>query len=119
MKKVVFTRDSVCMMDEAFDHTKTIRVAPDFTFHDLLCLAQKEYLPFIQGGEATWLALAPGPAAVLAQQWKHPRLLPAGELLVDLPPTIQFRYVAQRNPDRLFQLLSLMPPECGASISPR
>jgi hypothetical protein len=75
---VYTTRESVAANDDIdTPHAQT------FTFQDGASLEQivggiteSDYLARIMGGQATWSVVSDIPAAVVAQQWNKPRMLP-------------------------------------------
>ncbi len=68
-------------------------------------------LACIHGGRATWIVDAGArPIAVVAEQWRDPKLLvPAAttvaELFAEAPPAVHFRYWCQADPDAVFAAL--------------
>lgn len=99
---VELTRDSVAMGDDVdAPHALRLDLPDGATVGDAVDSAlARSYLASIQGGRATWLAVADRSVrAVVAQQWVTPRwLTDPGETA---PATIHFRYLAQRDPDEV------------------
>lgn len=101
MPLVIVTRDSVCLADDCdAPHEERIEVPPDED--DLLFLTEvlKRYrLASIAGGKATWVCSIAGKAvAVVAQQWRRPRIIAGFPEIVD-ETEIHFTYHVQRDPE--------------------
>ncbi|MFE0171361.1 hypothetical protein ACFWZ2_03525 [Streptomyces sp. NPDC059002] len=112
--KVHLTRDSVAMGDDAYaPHAETMELPDGMPLREAVTAVGKgRYLASIAGGAATWvLTGADGPIAVVAQQWNEPRLLHSGPSAPTSPATDEravhwhFRYLAQRDPDAVYDEL--------------
>src|SRR5688500_9977792 len=104
--RVYFTRDSVGAGDGGdAPHARQLGV-PEGVATDVLVrlVSEAAQLPQIAGGEATWCVSSRVPLAVIAQQWREPRLLssflPALTILDFDGRTVRlhFSYFAQRDP---------------------
>jgi len=75
--KIELTRASVCAADDCdAPHAKLMTVPDDTPLEELARIVQRDYVPGnIAGGEATWSLVADRPLAVLAQQWREPKLV--------------------------------------------
>jgi hypothetical protein len=75
--KIKLTRTSVCAADDVdAPHAKAMTVPDDIPLDELARIVQKDYIPMnIAGGKATWSLVATEPLAVLAQQWRDPKLV--------------------------------------------
>ena len=52
--QIILSRDSVCIGDDIYDHTKTITIAPlRSTTETIMCIA-KDYLPHVAGNGHAW-----------------------------------------------------------------
>ena len=67
----------MCAADDCdAPHDKQMSVPDDSTVSTLAARIQKEYVPSnIQGGKATWSLVSRIPLAVIAQQWRTPKLV--------------------------------------------
>lgn len=100
---VDLTRDSVAAGDDAYaPHRQSLHLTDDASLGDAVSAAlARHYLASIVGGKATWLVVADGTvSAVVAQQWAQPRWLT--DARVPAPAAIHFRYLAQRDPDEVY-----------------
>ncbi|MBC3839419.1 hypothetical protein GXW82_01955 [Streptacidiphilus sp. 4-A2] len=116
--KVHLTRDSVAMGDDVdAPHTGTLELPADLPVREAIAaVVQGGYLARIAGGKASWVLTGAGVAiAVVAQQWREPRLLAAGECLLgslvadDGAVRWHFRYLAQRDPVAVYEELKAAP----------
>ncbi|RLV04552.1 hypothetical protein CTZ27_11595 [Streptomyces griseocarneus] len=116
--KVHLTRDSVAMGDDAdAPHADTRDLPDDISLREAVASVIKSgYLAPIAGGKATWILTSAGdPIAVVAQQWEGPRLLASGD---STPASFaadhrvvhwHFRYLAQRDPEAVYEELKAAP----------
>jgi hypothetical protein len=113
-------RDSVAAGDDCVSHAAALTIDASITVVELLTAAQRVCpLAGIIGGRATWIADAGGegvaPFAVLAEQWREPKLLvpaatTAAALIADPPRVLYFRYWCQADPDTVFTALRTGAP---------
>lgn len=52
--KITLTRDSVCMGDDADDHTKIIKIALQSSSHNTIMKIAEKYLPHVAGNGHLW-----------------------------------------------------------------
>ncbi|WP_051830289.1 hypothetical protein [Streptomyces novaecaesareae] len=114
--RIHLTRDSVAAGDDVdAPHHATVDL-PDGLDTPAALLAldlPRIWLPQIGGGRATWVVRAADgtPLAVLAQQWPHPRPLPAGRGPLaglagpDGTVRLHVEYRLQRDPDAEYERL--------------
>ncbi|WP_143172453.1 hypothetical protein [Actinacidiphila paucisporea] len=112
--KVLVTRGSVAMGDDAdAPHERVWEFPGQPGIADVLAAIKRDwYLPQIKFGRATWVVHSRGregvALAVVAEQWKKPRLLPGGQAsaagLADSDGTVRlyFDYRAQIDPDGVY-----------------
>lgn len=112
--KIYVTRDSVAAGDDIHaPHTMTIKGPPGQNVEAAIAAAlANRYLPRIEGGRATWSVASNKLVAVVAQQWRKPRLLGAiSQDSYDGLDTeggvlrLHFSYHAQQDPDVVFEVL--------------
>jgi hypothetical protein len=113
-------RDSVAAGDDCASHVAALTIEASITVVELLAVARRACpLAGIIGGRATWIADAGGeggaPFAVLAEQWREPKLLvaattTAAALFADRPRMLYFRYWCQTDPDAVFAALRTGAP---------
>lgn len=110
--KIRLTRESVCAADDCHaPHEKNLTVPDDSTVQDLAETIQREYLPKIQGGRATWSLVTRVPVAVLAQQWREAKVIfPFDDVVAKLaspggPVRLHVNYHAQLDPDVVLEVL--------------
>jgi len=114
MKKLILTRDSVSMGDDAFDHTLEIEIKEEWKINEILDkVIQINYLPKIMGGKATWSVAYDKPLAIIAQQSSTPKLIGMSE---DFPyqgtkwhvniERLHFNYHAQQDPELVYDVLN-------------
>jgi hypothetical protein len=98
--QVTLTRDAVANGDDP--DSRELDLPGDPTLADVVdAVVRGRFLPRIQGGEATWVAVVGSAAvAVVAQQWPTPRWATAPH--VPAPSRLHLRYLAQRDPDGVF-----------------
>jgi hypothetical protein len=112
MKIIVLTRESVSMGDDAFDHTMEVEIEDNWKISQILNkIIKMNYLPNIQGGEATWSAAFNKPLAVLAQQWDKPKIIsdpdfpfPNSNKYIKMD-RMHFNYHAQIDPLIVYNIL--------------
>ena len=118
---VHLNRDSVHAGDDLGSHALSIQADSNLSIGELIAQMNRDYLPGIAGGQATWIISgsgnSPNPLGVLAQQWKEPKLrvslsTPIGELLGNPHPNVRFEYWCQKDPELVFSLVAAgnMPP---------
>ncbi|MEZ0066560.1 hypothetical protein ABIA32_002572 [Streptacidiphilus sp. MAP12-20] len=110
--RVHLTRDSVAMGDDVDAPHEDARDLPaEMSVREAVdSVVKGGYLARIAGGKASWILTSAGAAiAVVAQQWKEPRLLtPVASTLASLPTDDgvvrwHFVYLAQRDPVAVFE----------------
>ncbi|HTD99514.1 MAG TPA: hypothetical protein VK668_09505 [Mucilaginibacter sp.] len=117
MKKIVLTRSSVSMGDDAFDHTVVIDINEEWTILQIMAkIMAINYLPKIQGGKATWSLAYHEPLAVIAQEWDTPYLLcpdtypyPNEKYYINIEK-LNFNYHAQLDPTLVSDVLKDFRP---------
>ena len=112
---IIADRDSVCAGDDIESHDRPCTAPLYASVPELIRLARNACgFPSISGGKATWIVKAGGsdgkPIAVVAQQWKEPRLLVPGTTNVqstfgEHKLILFFRYWCQANPNTVFNAL--------------
>jgi hypothetical protein len=111
MRKIILTRNSASMGDDARDNTLVIEVDENWKIGEILDeIARINYLPEINGGKATWSVAYERCIAVIAQEWDKPRIINP-----DFPTTdkeknfsrLHFSYFAQIDPDQVCMTLFL------------
>ena len=110
--KITLTRESVCAADDCHaPHEKRLTVPEDTMVSDLAKTIQRDYLPKIAGGQATWSLVTHVPVAVLAQQWRKAKILFAFDDAVaklkqaDGAVRLHVNYQAQLDPDVVLEVL--------------
>lgn len=110
---IYVTRDSVAAGDDVdAPHAKTFATPQPLSLDQAVRLiVSSNYLPSIAGGLATWSVASGIPIAVVAQQWKEPRMLflTGGEKTLDRSANLlrlHFSYFAQREPDVVVDVLT-------------
>jgi hypothetical protein len=97
-------------------HLKKVRLPGDMTVEDIATwIVDKEYLPQnVQGGSTTWSLVSNRPIAVLAIEWKKPKML---WLAPDSLEEMNFEsgvlrahlhYHGTHNPDVVYEVLNVM-----------
>ncbi len=114
--KVSITRMSVSAGDDLDPpHLKEIDMPDDSTVEEIITsIVASGYLPKICGGKATWSVSSKKLLAVVAQQWKQPKMLEFPPFKFELDELdyadnnlkIHFNYHAQKKPDMVFVVLS-------------
>ncbi|MCW3849080.1 hypothetical protein OF829_17715 [Sphingomonas sp. LB-2] len=103
--RIALTRDSVCAGDDVFaQHEQTVTVDDALPLGEAIGRIASDYLARISCGEASWVAILDDePVAVVAQQWKAPRLHPGYETrtLRD-GARLHFAYHVQEDPEKTF-----------------
>jgi hypothetical protein len=107
------TRDSVCAADDCTaPNLFKFQMRADATITDIVsAIASSGKLPSIQGGKATWSVTSKEILAVIAQEWKTPRLTNLIEPNVeDLDfdsgiLRIHLNYYAQMDPSVVLEVL--------------
>lgn len=116
--KVRVRRASVAMGDDTLaPHEKWIDLPADCTHERLVKATSRNYLASIIGGKATWVAWLSDdpdtlqcPIAVLAHQWRSPRVLSPDARRAPGEDYVYFTYLAQRDPlDILDRVLTGRP----------
>jgi hypothetical protein len=117
---ITVDRDSVCAGDDFESHERSFAAPLNAPVPELIQLAINAcVLAEIAGGNATWIVEAGGydgkPIAVVAQQWKEPRLLvpetaTAEGIFDGHKPKLFFKYWSQANPDAVFDALASNRP---------
>jgi len=114
---LLIDRDSVHPGDDCEPHHVSITVDESMAIEKLLVEARTECtLPIIHGGKATWFACANTEPerylAVIAQQWKSPKLLTkpsetVGSIFSNSHASkVTFRYWCQSDPNEVYLALS-------------
>ena len=110
------TRSSVALGDDiSAPHLKKIRLADDAAPEDIATwIVENEYLPqSVQGGSTTWSLVSNQPIAVLAIEWKKPKMLwmcpdTLEELkLEDGVLQAHLHYHGTQNPDVVYEVLKV------------
>ncbi|WCT10826.1 hypothetical protein [Mucilaginibacter jinjuensis] len=112
MRKLLLTRDSVSMGDDVADNSLEIEVNEDWKIGEILNeVLRINYLPQIWGGKATWSVAFNSPLAIIAQQWKRPKIINS-----DFPYSntnkykdfnrLHFTYHTQKDPDIVYESMS-------------
>lgn len=97
------SRDSVAAGDDVDSHDQLLTIESEQTVAAVLgSVARGNYLAWISGGRATWVATAGRhgrPLAVVAQEWESPRFVvdPNTEIGA-IGGAVHFQYLAQRDP---------------------
>jgi hypothetical protein len=110
-KKILITRDSVDGADDMeAPNVAQVMIEGPYTLIDILkSIVESSYLPEIHGGRATWSVAYIEPLAVIAQQWKEPKLFPWSEYPLDDEllkiERLHFNYYAQEDPEVVFSVL--------------
>jgi hypothetical protein len=120
---VLLTRDSVAMSDD-FDapHNFLFNVDDNASVASVIqTVCNSRYLAAISGGKATWAAVSKITLAVLAQQWRSPKLLlpvpPITTLdFADNVLSLHFRYYTQQDPDLVYDQLYNAHVRCYPNI---
>ncbi len=109
--QVLLTRESVALGDDVdAPHDHVIDLPAELPLRAAVAsVVSAGYLPQITGGQATWVLVAEAgrSIAVVAQQWREPRLLTTGEsalaALASADGTVRwhFRYLAQQHPEAI------------------
>ena len=127
---IILDRDSVCMADDVYSHEKIIEIEENITLRDFIIYFLKlpvektytatgyidkmvEVFPKIAGGCATWILSIRKEykviksLAVVAQQWKEPKLLvdnlQIGELITKYQSNeFHMKYLCQVDPEETF-----------------
>lgn len=113
------------MADDIDSHELLIELgANSADLSSILNTAASGYLAAIAGGKATWVVCSRAPIAVMAQQWKHPKLLPAvqgynitqlsnplfnGDEIFEFKDgalQLYFRYNTQKDPDEIWNKMA-------------
>lgn len=120
---IIYTsRESVAAGDDLSDHYRTMTISYSPILSEVLSSLVSTYqLPRISGGKATWIVSCPSrighqfpfdAIAVLAQQWKQPKLLVSPDtehnLDADGSMRVVFRYMAQKPPGSVLKALRLL-----------
>ncbi|MCD9033025.1 hypothetical protein LDO32_14945 [Luteimonas sp. Y-2-2-4F] len=112
LREISVDRDSVCMADDVDPHAARVHIRADAPVGALLDAALRACpLAAIAGGRATWIVRASGRGiAVIAQQWRRPRLLvPEEARVADLLPgdddALHLAYWCQADPMAVFDAL--------------
>ena len=106
--QIILTRGSVCQGDDvAAPHKTVIKAKVCRNIGDII---SGGYLPNISGGKATWSAVSGDTLAIIAQEWKKPKilsLLSVDQLDYDSKGRlkIHFNYHAQADPNMVFEVL--------------
>jgi len=110
--QVRIDRDSVCAGDDVDTHDRVLSGPDSETLEGLVTNVVHAYaLPLIAGGRATWCLASRRPIAVVAQEWRSPRMLPwqtrpvSDCKIVDGVVWLHFTYLAQIDPDVAFEVL--------------
>jgi len=110
--KIILTRGSVCQGDDVdAPHSIVIKTKACRNIENIISeIISSGYLPKISGGKATWSAVSDGTLAVIAQEWKKPKilsLLSVDQLDYDSQGRlkIHFNYHTQINPNIVFEVL--------------
>ncbi|MCP3996829.1 MAG: hypothetical protein GY722_17470 [bacterium] len=112
--RVILTRDSVAAGDDVdAPHRVEIDSVDGANVSDIVRkIVQTSYLPLIAGGEATWSVVSKRPIAVIAQQWKEPRMVSQipehveGLKREDDAPRFHLNYHAQLDPEIVLEVLA-------------
>ena len=116
--KVHLTRDSVAMGDDSdAPHADARELPAAMPVREAVAsIVGSGYLARIAGGRASWILTSTGSSiAVVAQQWKEPRLVsPADPPLASLAGEDgavhwHFRYLVQRDPEAVYEELTTAP----------
>ncbi|MFZ6723790.1 hypothetical protein [Undibacterium sp. Ji49W] len=109
MLQIRIDRDSVHAGDDTVSHAENIAVPANISLENLLeQIHQRNFLPSISGGKATWMIESSGAKmktiGVLAQQWQEPCLMIDSSVEVashfaGQQPNLFFRYLCQIDPD--------------------
>lgn len=115
--RIQITRDSVCMGDDVHaPHSQVIHAHDSSNVTECIELILRSYeLPLIHGGRATWVLMSRKYLAVVAQQWKMPKLL--GSYEREIPDLkyedgvlhVHFVYLVQHDPDVVFDIMWKLP----------
>jgi hypothetical protein len=108
--KINIERDSVCAGDDVdAPHAKSLELPSPGSLGQLVAAVRLvNYLPSIQGGQATWILRLGGQAvAVLAQQWVEPKYLVDSSIPVDslIKPDLSeifIEYCEQEDPQLVY-----------------
>jgi hypothetical protein len=110
--KIYASRDSVSAGDDVeAPHSSEFSLRTGISLKEALAEIQSKYLPKISGGIASWSVASNIPVAVLAQQWKEPRmLLLLPEEIKELDSKngvlrLHFNYHAQLEPEHVLEVL--------------
>ncbi|WP_438490117.1 hypothetical protein [Streptomyces sp. S186] len=112
--KVHLTRDSVAMGDDVdAPHEDTRDLPAEMSVREAVAFVVRSgYLAPIAGGKASWvLTSACASIAVVAQQWKEPRIITPGDCSLASLATDDgviewhFRYLAQQDPVAIYEEL--------------
>ena len=109
--KIYATRDSVAAADDLHaPHGHKLSLGSDVQLKEALQFIQSKYLPNVQGGLASWSVTSNIPVAVLAQQWREPKILlwPPDEKKLDSVNGVlhlHFNYHDQLDPEVVYEVL--------------
>lgn len=112
--KILVTRDSVAAGDDIHaPHAMTMKGPSEVSVMAAIdAVLAGGYLPRIAGGRATWSVASNMLLAVVAQQWREPKIL--GAVVEDSYEgldsaggalRLHFSYHAQQDPDVVFEVL--------------
>ena len=112
---VTADRDSVCAGDDSEGHERSFVVPLNASVLEMIDLASQACpLASIRGGQATWILTVGGfegpPLAVIAQQWRHPRLLvpetaSLESIFAGYDLRLIFRYARQADPEAVYNAI--------------
>ena len=117
--KVRVDRDSVCAGDDTEAHATVVTIDEAGSLETAIRAVIRAYqLPSIAGGHATWCVSCDVPVAVVSQQSSEPRMLPWVQFVTRCNPpreglTVYFSYLAQVDPDVVFDVLRHVRLEPG------
>ena len=117
--KVRVDRDSVCAGDDTEPHAAVVTIADAESLEMAIRAVIAAYrLPSIAGGQATWCVSCDVPVAVVTQQAPDPKFLPWVQFVTRCDPpreglTVYFSYLAQLDPDLVFDVLRRVRVELG------
>jgi hypothetical protein len=117
--KVRVDRDSVSAGDDTDSHAAVVTIEDAATLETAIRAVVSAYrLPSIAGGQATWCVSCDVPVAVVSQQSPEPRMLPWVQFVTRCNPpreglTVYFSYLAQVDPDVVFDVLRRVRLEPG------
>ena len=116
MPALTIQRDSVCMGDDMdAPHEECLPIADWAVGTIATTVISRRYLASISGGLATWILRTDDcggtPIAVIAQQWRDPKLLvPESSSILEMvrdrdAPSAYLQYHCQVDPDLIFNAL--------------